>query len=178
MKKSLSAPNLVSLSHVPVQASAILKRRSISHPAISPLVDAVTDAVSDAVTEWQIESVFKVSAVQAGSCGMSLQTFPYEIIMKPDAYSEEKVKEMAVCLSAPPEKDEPILEKVFRSIGNASYLEMTEVNERISDRFATLLQRVRRNRKNWAMNSPARARAQTAETTTKSAKAQTNLEIV
>jgi hypothetical protein len=150
MKKSLSAPNLVSLPHVPVQGSSLLKRKSTSHPALPPFVDAVTDAV----TEWQIESVFKVSAVQAGSCGMSLHTFPYEIVMKPDAFPEEKVKDMAVCLSAPPEKDELVLEKVFRSIGNASYLEMTEVNERISDRFATLLQRVRRSRRNWAMNAP------------------------
>lgn len=152
MKKSLSAPNLVVLGGNVCPAALPLRRRSISTNVLPALaMDMVTDAIKH---EWQVESVFKVSAAQAGACGVSLQTFPYEIIDKPSGFEQEKVKDMALCLAAPQEKEEPSMQKVFRAISNASYLEMTEINERILKRYALLLQCVRRNRKSASAKGP------------------------
>lgn len=139
MKKSFSAPNLTSpgVQLMPTPP----RRKSVSTQALYSLADAISQ-------EWQIESVFKVSAAQAGTCGISARTFPYEILSNPDSYDDDKVKDMALCLATPPEKEEPVIQKIFTKLRNASYLEQCEMNANLSRRYAILLQSVRKNRRN------------------------------
>lgn len=149
MKKSLSAPNLTSLAskHASVPATPCptpmtKMKKSISTCALNSSFDPVAVLEAMAV-EFQIESVIKVSSVQAGTCGLTLQKFPYEIL---DSDSDaDKTREMALCLAEPAEKEEM---RTFPRISpSTTYLELCETNELLQQRYLNHLNRIRKNKR-------------------------------
>lgn len=165
MKKSLSAPNLPSLSsNGSRQANSFMVKnqkpkmnKSVSACALNMTIDPVT-VLETMVVELQIESVLKVTSIQAGTCGLNLQTFPYEVLnmnmnmdMNMDMnMNNEKARNIALCLAEPTEKDE--INDLPRLNSANTYLELCETNKSIRQRFCTHLNRIRRSKRHKKAN--------------------------
>jgi len=164
MKKSLSAPNLPSLSFfgsrqtVPSPCPPKINK-SVSTCALNMTIDPVT-VLETMVVELQIESVLNVTSIQAGTCGLNLQTFPYEVMNMDTSMNtgmntgmntnNEKAREIALCLAEPAEKDE--LSDLPRINSANTYLELCETNKCIQQRFCTHLNRIRRSKRQKKSN--------------------------
>lgn len=146
MKKSLSSPCL-SGQQTKLTQHAPKMRKSVSTNAfpidipIYPTLEAISN-------EMQIEAVVHVSGLQAGSCAISNSKFPYELLSKFQKGEPLLPQEKALteCLLEPCEKEEPP-KRLWQRPSNLSYLDLSETDPRINQRYAEYLRRVRKNRK-------------------------------
>jgi hypothetical protein len=148
MKKSFSSPCLTGLNNrvspCATAQNAPKMRKSISTNAF-PMDIPILEAISN---EMQIEAVIHVSGLQAGSCAISNAKFPYELLSKFQRETPLLPEEKALteCLLEPCEKEEPPKRLWQRPI-TLSYLDLSETDPRINQRYAEYLRRIRKNRK-------------------------------
>lgn len=149
MKKSLSSPSLVGLGrqaapHSPLPSSKMGKSKSIN--AIPELMGVAFDVFQK---EIQAEAVFHVPALQAGKCGIGMAKFPYEVLMREENGEPlgKEEKALVECLLEPNDReDAPVHRPWGRALQGLSYLDLSEHNPQISQRYAELLRRVRRRK--------------------------------
>lgn len=152
MKKSLSTPNLSSMgaSHGGSQriAPAIPSnlKRSVSTNAF-PMMSLV-DTIELVSHELQAESVMHITTAQASTCSLLYKRFPHDILLASEQHPDDK--EFVECLVEPDGiKDGSRNFKHPRHISglpaaSPSYLDLCADDDRINERYAMLLRRVRR----------------------------------
>lgn len=137
MKKSVSAPCLQTFS---IKQPTNIKR-NISINSL-PIVDDISSLTSNMVNiiseEIQVESVLHVPSHQVISCILTNKTFPNDILKKED-------KNVAECLLEPDSNEDE--HRIVLRRSTTSYLDLSEICEKTSERYASFLQKIRKQRK-------------------------------
>lgn len=145
---SQSAPSISSVSNVKntVPLSYGI-RRSASHNALPLLHDGqILEAING---ELQIETVLHVPALHAGTCAIEVHKFPFELkeAINTKAPLVDEDKALANCLLDTCDDEEINNRALKRPIQLSSYLDLCEYDEKVMQRYAKLLYRVRKSKK-------------------------------
>lgn len=142
MKKSISTPSLTSLGKTPPLTKM---RRSTSTNAFPAPLEMVGPLLEIVNTEIQMEAVLHVPALHAGSCSIDNHKFPFELLTKDGPLVSEE-KALVNCLLEPIEK-EVNTRSISRIPQSPSYLDLSEGDPKIAERYAEFLRRVRKGRR-------------------------------
>lgn len=143
MKKTLSAPNLPSLttSYVPLHQTTKPQgmRKSVSTHAYMDMKMFVNDMIS----EFEVEAVMRVPSVVAAECKLSSTKFPIDLIQKSSNATSDEVASLASCLATPFEIDN----QTERPLNRRMFLYQAENNAAATEKYMNLLNRIRKKRK-------------------------------